>query len=93
MNLSLASIVGWVDRRHGDKQREQLLPGEDILMQDSKTLVDLVLKAVALAMAVASIVLGILSAAPLETNVTLLGIGLLALALVALRGHERSAGE
>jgi hypothetical protein len=62
-------------------------------MQESKTLVDLVLKAVALAMAVASVVLGILSAAPLETNVTLLGIGLLALALAALRGHERSAGE
>jgi hypothetical protein len=50
---------------------------------------DLVLKAVALGMAVASIVLGVLNAAALETTVTLLSIGLLALALAALQG----AGE
>jgi hypothetical protein len=62
-------------------------------MQESKRLIELVLKAVALAMAVASVVLGILSAAPLETNVTLLGIGLFALALAALRGGERFTGE
>ena len=62
-------------------------------MQESKRLFDLVLKAVALAMGVASVVLGILSVAPLETNVTLLGIGLFALALAALQEHERSTGE
>ena len=62
-------------------------------MQESRTLVDLVLKAVALAMAVASVVLGILQVAPLETNVTLVGIGLFALALAALQEHERSEGE
>jgi hypothetical protein len=54
-------------------------------LQESKTLVDLVL------MAVARVVLGILKTAPPETNVTLLGIGLLTLALAVLRKHERSA--
>ena len=62
-------------------------------MQESRTLVDLVLKAVALAMAVASVVLGILQVTPLETNVTLLGIGLFAVALAALQEHERSVDE
>jgi hypothetical protein len=44
-----------------------------------------VLKAVALGMAIASIVLGIMRMTTLETNVTLLGIGLFALALVSLQ--------
>ena len=57
-------------------------------MQEQKTSVgsiaDLVLRAVALAMSVASVVLGILNVASLETHVTLLGIGLFTLALAAL---------
>jgi hypothetical protein len=44
-----------------------------------------VLKAVALGMAVASIVLGIMNVTTVETNVTLLSIGLFALALVSLQ--------
>jgi hypothetical protein len=51
-----------------------------------KGIVDLILKAVALGMSVASIVLGILNTASLETSVTLLSIGLLALALAELQG-------
>ena len=46
-----------------------------------KNLTALVLNAVALAMGVASIVLGILGAVPVQTNVMLLSIGLAALAL------------
>jgi len=51
-------------------------------------ILDLVLKAVAMGMAVASIVLGILNTATIETMVTLLSIGLLALALAALQGVD-----
>jgi hypothetical protein len=47
--------------------------------------ITLVLKAVALGMAIASLVLGIMNVTTMETNVTLLSIGLLALALVALQ--------
>jgi hypothetical protein len=47
--------------------------------------INLVLKAVALGMAVASLVLGIMNVATVETSVTLLSIGLLALALVSLQ--------
>jgi hypothetical protein len=53
-------------------------------MDKKSSTVDLVLKAVALGMAVASIVLGILKTAPVQTNVLLLGIGLFALALSAI---------
>ena len=48
-------------------------------------ILDLVLKAVAMGMAVASIVLGILNTASIETMVTLLSIGLFALALAELQ--------
>ena len=51
----------------------------------TQALIDLILKAVALGMAVASIVLGILQAVAVETQVTLLGMGLFALALAALQ--------
>ena len=47
--------------------------------------INLVLKAVALGMAVASLVLSIMNVATVETSVTLLSIGLLALALVSLQ--------
>jgi hypothetical protein len=49
------------------------------------SIVDLVLRAVALAMSIATVVLGLLDAASLETRMTLLGIGLFALALAALQ--------
>jgi hypothetical protein len=51
-------------------------------------IIDLVLKAVALGMAVASIVVGVLKTATVETQVTLLGIGLFCLALAALQKAE-----
>ncbi len=53
------------------------------------TIFSFVLRAVAMAMAVATVVLGILGTADTDTLVTLLGIGLFTLALDALdRGSE-----
>ena len=54
-------------------------------MNSVQEIVPLVLKAVALAMGVVSIVLGILNVADASTQITLLSIGLLALALAALQ--------
>lgn len=48
------------------------------------TILSLVLRAVAMAMAVATIVMSILGTVPVETLVMLLGIGLFTLALDAL---------
>lgn len=53
-------------------------------MNETKGVVDTVLKAVALAMGVAAIVLGLMGI-DVQTQVTLLGIGLFALALAAFR--------
>jgi len=53
-------------------------------MSKTQEITALVLRAIALAMAVASIVLGVVGTASLETIVPLLGIGLLALALAGL---------
>lgn len=47
-----------------------------------------ILKAVALGMGVVVVVLGILNATTAETSITLLGIGLFALALAALQGED-----
>jgi len=47
-------------------------------------IVQLVLKAVGMAMGVASVVLSLLRTVPAETNVMLLGIGVFALGLAAL---------
>ena len=53
------------------------------------TIISFVLRAVAMAMAVASIVLGILGTADTDTLITLLSIGLFTLALDSLdRGPE-----
>ena len=57
-------------------------------MEKHQGTIDLILKAVALAISVASIVLGILKASTIETNVTLLSIGLFTLALAALQKTE-----
>ena len=55
-------------------------------MENAQKIVGLVLKAVALCMAVVSIILGFLpEAADISTQVTLLSIGLFALALAALQ--------
>ena len=53
-------------------------------MKERSEIVQLVLKAVAMAMGVASVVLSILGTVPVETNVILLGIGVFALGLAAL---------
>jgi len=57
-------------------------------MQKYQGMVNLVLKAVALAMAVASIVMSILGTTTVEAILTLLSIGLLSLALAALQRTE-----
>jgi hypothetical protein len=48
-------------------------------MKERSRILQLVLKAVGMAMGVASVVLSILKTVPVETNVMLLGIGLFAL--------------
>ena len=56
---------------------------------ETQRITGLVLKAVALAMGVASIVMGIIpDAADMDTHITLLSIGLAALALNALMKEE-----
>jgi hypothetical protein len=58
-------------------------------VENAQKIIGLVLKAVALGMAVVSIVLGFLpEAADISTQVTLLSIGLFALALAALQKEE-----
>lgn len=58
-------------------------------MEDAPRIINLVLKAVALGMGVASIVLGFLpQAADISTQVTLLSIGLFALAVAALQKED-----
>ncbi len=52
-------------------------------------IISLALRGIAIAMAVAAVVAGVLKAAPAETTVVMLGIGLFALALDALdQGKE-----
>ena len=62
-------------------------------MKQNQKLIAQILKAVALGMAIASIVLSIMNVITVETNVTLLGIGLFALALLSLQGAEASDKE
>jgi hypothetical protein len=58
-------------------------------MENTQRIISLVLKAVALAMAVVSIVLGFLpEAADISTQVTLLSIGLFTLSVAALQKDE-----
>jgi hypothetical protein len=52
-------------------------------------IISLALRGIAIAMAVAAVVIGVLKAAPAETTVVMLGIGLFAVALDALdQGKE-----
>jgi hypothetical protein len=55
-------------------------------MTQNKVLVSRILKIVALGMGTAVIVLSIMQAATVETSITMLSIGLFALALDALQG-------
>jgi putative Mn2+ efflux pump MntP len=58
-------------------------------MEKVQNIVNLVLKAVAVGMSIASIVMGFLpDVADVDTHVTLLGIGLFALAVAALQKEE-----
>ena len=59
-------------------------------MNQSKGTVTLILKAVALGMGVACVVLSILSAITPATGIVMLGIGLFALALAALQGEGKT---
>ena len=54
-------------------------------MKQYRGTITFILKAVALGMAIASIVLGIMDVSTVGTSVTLLSIGLFALALVSLQ--------
>jgi hypothetical protein len=54
---------------------------------------DLVLKALAVGMAVAVVVLGALEATSVETLVSLLGIGLFALSVAGLRGRSEAVAD
>lgn len=63
-------------------------------MKNVSAIISLVLRAVALAMGVAVVVLGILGVVEAETSITLLGIGLFCLALDALdRADDDDSGE
>ena len=57
-------------------------------MKEIQPILQLVFKAVALGMAVASVVLSIMGVTTAETNVMLLGIGLFALSLAALNRDD-----
>ena len=57
-------------------------------MKQYQETINTILKAIALGMGVAVVVLSILNVATAETSITLLGIGLFSLALVALQGTE-----
>lgn len=57
-------------------------------MKEMQPVWQLALKAVALAMGVAVVVLSVLGTVPLQTSVILLGIGLFALALASLEAVE-----
>ena len=65
------------------------IEGEVTMKQSQKT-IQLILKAVALGMAAAVVVLGILQATNMETSAIMLGLGLFALALSSLQGQRSS---
>jgi len=57
-------------------------------MTKTQNIIGIVLKAIALAMAIATIVLSIFQAASVETYVVFLGIGLFTLSLAAFNGRK-----
>ena len=62
-------------------------------MTKIQSTINLILKAVAIGMAIPSIILLALDATSLETSVTLLSIGLLALAVASLSESESRTAE
>jgi hypothetical protein len=74
----VASACCTAEQRSDPKQKEE------IAMSEGRTIVDLVLRGVGMAMGVAVVVLSILDAANTNTSIILLGIGLFALGLDAL---------
>ena len=57
-------------------------------MENVQSTINLILKAVAVGMSVAALVLGFLGSVEVSAQVSLLGIGLFALALLAIRKEE-----
>ena len=58
-------------------------------MESNKNVINLILKAVALAMGVVTVVLGFLpDSTDISTQITLLGVGLFALALSAMQSED-----
>jgi hypothetical protein len=57
-------------------------------MENARSIINLVLKALAVGMSIVSIVLGILGEADVNTHITLLGIGLAALAIASFQNEE-----
>ena len=58
-------------------------------MKDPKKIINLVLKTMAMAMPIVSLVMGFFPGeADVETHITMLGIGLVALAIAAIRESE-----
>lgn len=57
-------------------------------MENAQKIINIVLKAVAVGMSVTSIVLGVLGVVEVETQVTLLSIGLASLAVAALSNED-----
>jgi hypothetical protein len=53
-------------------------------MENAGKIVNIVLKAVAIGMSIASIVMGFVAEVEIETQVTMLGVGLAALAIASL---------
>lgn len=56
-------------------------------MENTRNIINVVLKAVAVGMSVASIVMGFVAEVDVDTQITLLGIGLAALAIASLQNE------
>lgn len=57
-------------------------------MENAKSIINMVLKALAIGMSIVSIVLGFVGEADVNTHITLLGIGLAALAIASFQNEE-----
>jgi hypothetical protein len=57
-------------------------------MENAQRIISLVLRALAIGMSIVSIVLGFLGEADVDTHITLLGIGLAALAIASFQNEE-----
>jgi len=57
-------------------------------MENAQRIISLILRALAVGMSIVSIVLGFLGEADVNTHITLLGIGLAALAIASFQNEE-----